>query len=1140
MKFGKTITSNQVPEWSHHYLNYKDLKKQIKEIVKIQESLPEDKLDNIEVKKALASFFFAIDRNIELVDDFYNKQFFEYDKRLKKLITIIANFNDVDNYNDDDELEEIIGVLLEIRTVFRNLKWFGELNKRGFIKILKKLDKKCGTCQQESFLNSRIYPLSFANEFEIVENLSSINKFLNELNPNVKKSNNSELNLISSDNFLRFIQKDDEIELFNQLNSQFNTIPTKLLISLLNKSAIYKSKNCIKKILDIIPSLSDPSDIYGRNFFHHHVFSLGKKIEKPSNNLNLSLIPIEPNLKLIDSFGPDGINSNDSIDSLLFILQNLPPHLRPCLLQKDNYKRTPLHYSSQYGLKGITEIIIEFLKSWNQWNSDVSIDDLKTWGDSESLSPLHLAILGSHPKTIEVLIKNSNFKLSSSKIFLLASRLNNPEILKILLNCQGIDINFIDEFSNNETALYIASKLNYTETVKFLLLNNADTAIKENSFGWTPIFIAAVEGLNEIVQLLKEFNADYCKIDDSGWTPMEHACLRGHLKIADHLKPDDKNYEILIKNSLNDYNSSKNSSNSSINEIRPVLSRDNSIEKVQQTNENKNNENKIKDELYKALKQQKKMDKVENKPVKQFGHRYLDKDESLIVVTLGSNDIRTTDPIIQLDRIPISKLHSTELDTALSLVISKKNIKENETNEDDSTVIDLPLDEVEPITFRSNYSKFNEEIIFFDIIPTYGGQDKNKKILGRAIVILNQIYTKVGTNRSSLNKLITLPIIETESLDFLGTISFEVLIVKPFEHPNLNINITNTYWKSLIQSRVIGHRGLGKNNNNKNSLQLGENTLESFIAASSLGASYVEFDVQLTKDSVPVVYHDFLVAESGVDIPMHDLTLEQFLNLNNPDSFEPAHSKDDDFIVLRSRPKSVSSQLNKVNEKMKLTRTFKEKGFKGNSRGDSIASSFVTLKELFKKIPKKVGFNIECKYPLLYEAQEEHIGETNIDLNHWCDTVLQIVFDNKGDRDVIFSSFHPEVCLMLSLKQPNIPILFLTESGSSVMPDVRTGSLQSAIRFCKKWNLLGIVSACEPIVKCPRLASVVKSSGLVCFTYGVQNNDPKNSKLQMDAGVDAVIVDNVLAVRKGLTNSTGNNNIDEVKRLVNDTEIMTI
>lgn len=54
------------------------------------------------------------------------------------------------------------------------------------------------------------------------------------------------------------------------------------------------------------------------------------------------------------------------------------------------------------------------------------------------------------------------------------------------------------------------------------------------------------------------------------------------------------------------------------------------------------------------------------------------------------------------------------------------------------------------------------------------------------------------------------------------------------------------------------------------------------------------------------------------------------------------------------------------------------------------------------------------------------------------------------------------------------------------------------------------------MVKTPRLAQVVKSMGLVCVTYGVENNQPELAKLQMQAGVDAVIVDSVLAVREGL------------------------
>lgn len=37
-------------------------------------------------------------------------------------------------------------------------------------------------------------------------------------------------------------------------------------------------------------------------------------------------------------------------------------------------------------------------------------------------------------------------------------------------------------------------------------------------------------------------------------------------------------------------------------------------------------------------------------------------------------------------------------------------------------------------------------------------------------------------------------------------------------------------------------------------------------------------DVQLTKDDVPIIYHDFLVSETGIDAPLHNLNLEQVIS----------------------------------------------------------------------------------------------------------------------------------------------------------------------------------------------------------------------------------------------------------------------
>ena len=68
-----------------------------------------------------------------------------------------------------------------------------------------------------------------------------------------------------------------------------------------------------------------------------------------------------------------------------------------------------------------------------------------------------------------------------------------------------------------------------------------------------------------------------------------------------------------------------------------------------------------------------------------------------------------------------------------------------------------------------------------------------------------------------------------------------------------------------------------------------ENTISSLKMAGNHGADYVEFDVQLTKDHVPIVYHNFLVcttlAREGFfsgelyAMQVKDLTLQQLQSL---------------------------------------------------------------------------------------------------------------------------------------------------------------------------------------------------------------------------------------------------------------------
>jgi glycerophosphodiester phosphodiesterase len=114
--------------------------------------------------------------------------------------------------------------------------------------------------------------------------------------------------------------------------------------------------------------------------------------------------------------------------------------------------------------------------------------------------------------------------------------------------------------------------------------------------------------------------------------------------------------------------------------------------------------------------------------------------------------------------------------------------------------------------------------------------------------------------------------------------------------------------------------------------------------------------------------------------------------------------------------------------RMRYTRNYKLNKGKGNDRG-SIQGPFTTLEQVLKQVPINVGFNLECKYPMIDECEQEEMDFVNVELNWWVDNgtplsmgtlttlVLKVVYDNLNGRDIIFSSFHPDICMMLALKQ---------------------------------------------------------------------------------------------------------------------------
>lgn len=1029
-----------------------------------------------------------------------------------------------------------MGALLELRGQLRNLQWYGEVNRRGFVKITKKLDKKGGqAATQRRYLESKVDPKQFATNLELNETMKAVNDWLSKLGEVKVRDDSSSthsshsLKRVSSkamlslpagilDSVDQAIRMDDDFKMSKLLAMATTSIddtdgrlPPVLTLNLLQRAIGCRAKACINQLLARMDQLNEGDDINKRNCLHRLIISSGRLKPTPTGD-HLAATLLDPNVDSTNYIKPaalptsipqlsstkefDGTTDFSRDDKVVVLLQYLLDKLRPqqreALRARDVYGRMPLHYAAQYGFVVICQIIISRMQAWGQFEVSEGID-APFWQDAEGYAPLHLSVIGGHPITTRTLLEAEDWRGASDRkaavrkhmsksgeVLALAVKADFIVIVKLLVEA-GVDLDYQDD--QGETALHVAARFGHTECASILLegsdTQHADTEIGENTFGWTPLFIACVDGRMSIVELFVAAKVDLNRSDADGWTAKEHAALRGHMKIA---------------HALADLTSSPTSSGSGSPRLTPTttITPNKSLADRKSNGNGTTNGN----------------GHVRNtEPVKTYGHRYLTK-ETMILVSLGTMDTRKAVEAVNLDRIPLTDAHSTQLDTALSVVISASGAN------GEPSIIDLPVQDnvsTEPITFTAlDATKVK---LLFDIVPTYAGSPD--QVVGRGVALLSTIKPSIGSKRITLQGDVAVPIMAANTLEVIGSVNFNFLIITPFTHPNMTITEDLTYWKSMGSTMVIGHRGLGKNVAARSSLQLGENTIQSFIAAANLGASYVEFDVQLTKDHVPVIYHDFLVSETGIDAPVHTLTLEQFLHVNDGRTPRPSRPSSP---VLADRTSGVAQAVNgsdsrkyrsmsvgdlkkddtaDMSERMKHTRDFKGKGFKANSRGNFIQAPFTTLEEMFKKLPQSIGFNIEMKYPMLHESEEQEMDTYAVELNSFVDTVLTKVYDLGKKRNVIFSSFNPDICLLLSFKQPSIPILFLTDAGTHPVGDIRASSLQEAIRFASRWNLLGVVSAAEPLVISPRLVKVVKESGLVCVSYGTMNNDPEKVKVSL-------------------------------------------
>eukprot|EP00742_Colponemidia_sp_Colp-10_P005731 GILJ01006125.1.p1 GENE.GILJ01006125.1~~GILJ01006125.1.p1 ORF type:complete len:536 (-),score=54.65 GILJ01006125.1:270-1772(-) len=379
------------------------------------------------------------------------------------------------------------------------------------------------------------------------------------------------------------------------------------------------------------------------------------------------------------------------------------------------------------------------------------------------------------------------------------------------------------------------------------------------------------------------------------------------------------------------------------------------------------------------------------------------------------------------------------------------------------------------------------------------------------------------------------------SLTAVASFSCHFIIGTPFVH---SANDISSLWSENPYERcdtvVIGHRGCGAN---QRGALLNENTILSFVQAGKHGVDFVEFDVFLTKDKVPVIYHDQTICVNPESdhhrffAPIHSLSLKEFRELRG--DFDKGHTHHEFNNIIKDRLNTFRKGAKPT--PLRRTRSWDEKlGSVGSAVVDKVSDidevriasatlgpaawkihdSFPTLEDTFREVPEDVGFNIEIKYP------PDEVWQANTERSYWerniiVDAILKVVFDHAKSRMVMFASFDPDICVLLSFKQARFPVFFLcwwppvgTKDECVDSTDPRCTNPEAAINFAASLGLHGIVCEASWMLQNLSRVSDIKSRGLMLFTYGNENEDFEHIRQQKQHGVDGVICDNVAHVFK--------------------------
>lgn len=1106
MKFGKHLEGRQLelPEYNGHFINYKALKKLIKQLsvpavssysashdnLTLDETDESIKYQTLQENKA--SFFFKLERELEKVNEFYLEK--EADLRMKFDLLNSRYYG----YKTNGKLTSKRSIAY--RTIrdgvkkferdLAQLEQFVELNRTGFSKVLKKWDKRSHSHAKDFYLATvvSVQPIFTRNEVSKWNDaVSALLVELDELNdseelhtPNFYTSAGQVSRTISrnSDNLDPVTNaptyssnsvgsgnnsSGSQVKSFSMRQYSASGSNAGLLDIELEIESWYMEVLSISKLKD-----AEPRKTHIRNFVESKVQSfvdshlLTTRIDRnlvirdsitKIFKLLLSSSIDDESLEVFWKYGNEFIDLtySDPDDDLVFSRHNM------------------LHEAALCPHQSRTFVLIAALYQYQ--NSLIPKDVFRKLVNAQDINgrmPLHYCCELGKDDFVSLLI---NTKLIDD-YDLLDNTSKTPLVLSIINDHMDVTRTLITEGNVNLSPdigegtkpqfhpLNVACSYKNYEAAKIILeKGNINLSKLRDSQGLCPLHIVAkTGGGSELIKLLVYHGANPNEIDGfNKWPPIFYAIQEGHATTVQVLLELGADVHVTDQNNLSQV-------------FYAIWEGHLSVLKVLLSYIGSNN----------------KQDSFSTEPLPGV-LRATDLVDIMSDDQLSINDSLKDIPDFTLPPpiIPLRKYGHNFLEKKMFVKLTFKPEKESIfLNKDDEMVLSSPG----RITLTSSVSHIiprniilplqeddDRDIVFqIDSLDTFDVDIEIYPSFGTRLIAktyaLSDIFHKAYESPCN-NKHVSLPLFDTR-LRNVGKVDLDFEIIFPYGGNPLEVTKYETYWKSTSGGGLSGSSNVSS-------------SIQSIVTASSLVGEYCTIGVVQLNDGTLITSSSLICNVGAVPLLFTDMNVKQLNSmLEQP---------------ISDIPDNISS-----NEELK----------------DLLRNRHVLFESLLDKINPNIQLNINVLFPTESEILCIPVKiSPRFTLNEFVEKVLSGTFDHvrklrqsDSTRSIVFSSTNPRVCSILNWKQPNFPVLFdmnvisETDQGDLeritpndlasmaldpdevVYSDVGTKSIKDAVAFANNNNLLGMILPVHLLDITLQLADQVVAHGLLLI------GSTKNSK----------------------------------------------